>query len=342
MGEDAVTMSATCTPSDYQRCLERLAAHVVDPGWRPEVEERIKQAWLEELKAAALDVDSMTERTLQSLLVGGDAARRAATAAEVQAVSFAQARAWLEPILRSAPLTVSSVGDLAQAKGYPDIVFVTANRRAFNAKAADGAQQRQRLLASPVIAAGEHHLTIAASVPKALVRIAWPGDDIYDIGQTRRLNLLAQCFNERLRTKIREELGAAYSPGAWYAPGEVYRGNGWIQASIGVAPAQVAVVVTATKALANELAIKGIDDQLLDQVKTPLIKGLAARLQRNDWWLNAVMTRLATQPFRLEWSRAIQTDFAAVNAAELSLLAKKYFVNVNAVTVIGMSPQAMP
>ena len=342
VGEDAVTLTATCTPSDYQRCLERLAAHVIDPGWRPEVEERIKQAWLEELKAAALDVDATTERTLQSLLVGGDPARRAASVAEVQAVSFAQTRAWLEPILRTAPLTVTSVGDLAQAKGYPDIVFVSTARRAFAAPASTGALQRKKLTASPLIAAGEHRVTAAASVAKALVRIAWPGDDMYDIGQTRRLNLLAQCFNERLRIKIREELGAAYSPGAWYAPGEVYRGNGWIQASIGVAPAQVAVVITATRALAEEMAAKGIDEQLLDQVKTPLIKGLTARLQRNDWWLNAVMTRLATQPFRLEWSRTIQTDFAAVNAAELSALAKMYFINAKAITVIGMTPQAVP
>ena len=342
VGEDAVTLAATCTPSDYQRCLERLAAHVIDPGWRQEVEERIKQAWLEELKAAALDVDSMTERTLQSLLVGGDPARRAATESEVKAVSFAQARAWLNPILQTAPLTVTSVGDLAQAKGYPDVVFAIANRRAFAPPSATGAQQRKKMVASPIIVAGEQRITVAASVSKALVRIAWPGDDIYDIGQTRRLNLLAQCFNERLRTKIREELGAAYSPGAWYAPGEVYRGNGWIQASISVAPAQVAVVITATRALADELAAKGIDDQLLDQVKTPLIKGLAARLQRNDWWLNAVMTRLATQPFRLEWSRTIQTDFAAVNAAELSALAKTYLINSKAITVIGMTPQAVP
>ena len=114
--------------------------------------------------------------------------------------------------------------------------------------------------------AGEQRITVAASVPKALVRIAWPGDDMYDIGQTRRLNLLAQCFSERLRKKIREELGAAYSPNAWYAPGEVYRGNGWIQASIGVAPAQVAVVITATRALADDphfgpyMAIPGKDN----------------------------------------------------------------------------------
>ncbi len=342
VGEDAVTLAATCTPSDYQRCLERLAAHVIDPGWRLEVEERIKQAWLEELKAAVLDVDTVTERTLQARLVGNQPARRAATPAEAQAVTFAQARAWLEPILRTAPLTVSVVGDVAQAKGYPDIVFATAKRQAFSAKVADGRQQRKRLLPSPPIAPGEQSVTVTASVPKALVRIAWPADDIYDISQTRRLNLLAQCFNERLRVRIREELGAAYSPGAWYVPGEVYRGSGWLQASIGVAPAQVPTVLKATWTLADELAATGIDEPLLDQVKAPLIKGLAARLQRNDWWLNAVLTRLATQPFRLEWSRTIQADFAAITAPELSALAKQFLINSKAVTVIGTTPLAVP
>jgi hypothetical protein len=73
-----------------------------------------------------------------------------------------------------------------------------------------------------------------------------------------------------------------------------------------------------------------------------LIKGLAARLQRNDWWLNAVLTRLATQPFRLEWSRTIQADFAAITAPELSALAKQFLINSKAVTVIGTTPLAVP
>lgn len=336
VGEDAVSLTASCTPSDYQRCLERLAAHVSDPGWRPEAEARVKQAWLEELKAVPSDVEATTERRLQWLLVGGDPARRQATVAEVDAVTFAQAKAWLTPILRSAPLTVTVVGDLAQANGHPDVVFSSEGRRTFAAPAT-AMEVRKQLPAAPVPAPGREDLAITSSVPKALVRIVWPSDDIYDIRQTRRTNLLAQCLSERLRIVIREELGAAYSPGAWNVASEAYRGSGAINASIGVTPEQAAKVVEVALALADKLAASGIDDALLDQVKAPVIKGLAARKQRNDWWLGTVMPRLATQPFRLTWAAEIEPDFAAVTAAELSILAKRFLGHEHALVVVGIS-----
>lgn len=342
VSDDAVTMAAACTPADYQRCLERLAAHIVDPGWRPEVEQRILQAWSEELKAAALDVDAVTERALATTLIANDPARRAATDTEVHSLTFAQARAWLDPVLKTAPLTVTIVGDLAQAKGDPAAVFANLPRKGFAPAATDIAAARATLIPAIEVKPGEQRVSVAATVPKALVRIAWPGDDIYDISQTRRMNLLAQCFGERLRIRIREELGAAYSPGAWYAASDSQRGFGWINVSIGLSPEKVDQVVSATRALADDLAAKGIDDALLDQVKTPMVKGLAARLQRNDWWLNTVMARLATQPFRLEWARSMQTDIAAVTPAELSVLAKRYFINAKAVTVIGSTPAIVP
>lgn len=336
VGEDAVTLSATCTPADYQRALERLAAHVADPGWRPEAEARIKQAWDEELAAAEKDVAAQTERTLQALLVADDPARRQATRGEAAAVGFAAAKAWLAPILSTAPLTVTVVGDAAEAKGYPDVVFQADGRSSFP-PAADEAGTRKTLALNPAPPVGTNRVKVQAQVAKALVRITWPGDDIYDIRQTRRLNLLAQCLSERLRMRIREELGAAYSPGAWNTSSEAYRGAGGIQVSIGVTPEQVDQVVAATLDLADRLAADGIDAALLDQVKTPLVKGLAARKQRNDWWAGVVLPRLATQPFRLEWARGIETDFAAVTADELSGLATKFLVRSRALTVIGVA-----
>jgi zinc protease len=337
VGEDGVTVSASCTPADFQRALERLAAHLTDPGWRSEAEARTKQAWDEELAAVATDIEATTERTLQALLVADDPARRQATRAEAAAVTFVQARAWLDPILAKAPLTVTIAGDLAEAKGYPDIVFAAlgAGRDDFPMVATTGDAWRSRLARGPAAPVGRNQVAVTAQVAKALVRVVWPTDDMYDIRQTRRLNLLANCLSERLRITIREQLGAAYSPAAWHVASEAYRGSGGIHASIGVSPEQADTVATLALDLADRLAAEGIDTALLDQVKIPVVKGLAARLQRNDWWAGVVMPRLATQPFRLTWAGQIEADFAAVTPNELSVLASKYLVRAKALTVIG-------
>ena len=337
VGEDGVTMSASCTPADFQRALERLAAHLTDPGWRPEAEARIKQAWDEELAAMAMDIEATTERTLQALLVADDPARRQATRAEAAAVTLAQARAWLDPLLAQAPLTITIAGDLAAAKGYPDVVFAALGngREAFPAVAATGEVWRTRLAPSPVSPVGRNQVAVTAQVSKAVVRVVWPTDDMYDIRQTWRLNLLANCLSERLRITIREQLGAAYSPAAWHVASEAYRGVGGIHASIRVAPDQADKVAALALDLAYRLAADGIDVGQLDQVKTPVVKSLAARLQRNDWWASVVMPRLATQPFRLQWAGQIEADFAAVTASELSALAAKHLVRAKSLTVIG-------
>ncbi len=337
VGEDAVTLSASCTPPDYQRALELLAAYVADPGWRPEAEARVKQAWDTELAAAEQDVDAQTERTIQGIQVSKDPARRQATRAEAAAVTFTQAKAWLMPILSQAPLTVTTSGDCAAATGHPDILFTaTDGRKPFPAPATE-ATIRSRLAPSPAPVPGEYRVEVHAQVAKALVRIAWPGDDMYDIHQTRRLSLLAQCLSERLRLKVREELGAAYSPGAWYVASEAYRGSGALNASLGVKPEQAGQVAKLTLDLADALATQGVDAALLDQVLTPVRKGLAARKQRNDWWAWVVLPRLATEPFRLAWAANLEADYAAVTPGEMSALAARYLVRAKAVTVIGIA-----
>ncbi len=336
---DAVILGATCTPADYHRALERLAAHVADPGWRPEAESRIKQAWLEELAAGEADVEAQVERRLATRLVADDPARRPATRGEAEATTFAQAKAWLMPILATAPLTVTVCGDAAGAKGSPEAVFVGAVRRPF-AAAADASTVRAGLPPSAPPPAGIQRLQVTAQVAKAQVRIVWPGDDIYDIRQTRRLGLLAQCLGERLRIVIRQKLGAAYSPAAWNVADDAYRGFGGIHASIGVAPGQADTVVTEVLDLADAIAADGVDPAIFDQVKTPAVKSLAARIQRNDWWAGVVMPRLATQPFRLDWARDIETDYQAITAAELSALARRYLVRSAALVVIGVAQPA--
>ena len=58
-------------------------------------------------------------------------------------------------------------------------------------------------------------LTVDTALEKALVQVCFPTDDFWDIGKTRRLNILADIFSERLRKDIREKLGASYSPYAY-------------------------------------------------------------------------------------------------------------------------------
>jgi zinc protease len=131
-------------------------------------------------------------------------------------------------------------------------------------------------------------------------------------------------------------MGEAYSPFAWREASSAYRGFGFLAAQVGVAPDLAEQARLAVLAIAADLAAHGVDDQLLAQAKTPVVKSLAAQRQQNQYWLGSVLSRAAAQPFRLDWAATMEADYDAITAAELSDLAKRYLDNDRAFQVVGV------
>ncbi|MBA3938240.1 MAG: insulinase family protein, partial [Planctomycetes bacterium] len=336
--DDGVVFTASCLPSEFELCLQQLNAYLTDPGWRSDGEATAKSAWLEELKAIGTNLDAQVGRTFQSLTVGGAPGRRQATLEEAQAVGFAQVRAWLEPILRSAPLTLSVVGDL-DADGR--VLALLHTGAYFNGPRSvevvmTTAGEAKRMAAGVPMPTGVTRITVPGTVPRALILVAWPTADFYDIARTRRLGLLAQVFTERMRVRIRQELGDAYSPFAHRMASEVYRGEGYLMAEVGVAPEKIEEARATVLAIAQELVDKGVGTDLLAQVKPPVVKSLAAQRQQNQYWLGSVLSRAMTQPFRIDWATTMEADYASITALDLSQLAKQYLIAGKALQVVGV------
>ncbi len=345
--DDAALFTASCTPAELPRAAELIRAFIVDPAWRSEAEAQAKSAWLEELASVVTDVEAQVERRFTALIVGNDPARRPVQIDEAKSTDFAAAIRWFRPILTHAPLSVTVVGDIdrdaaqaavARAFGglgerWPLPAFTTATLAAAALPPTAAWPIQQARIDVPGVAA------------KAEVRVAWPTNDGYDVARNRRLGLLAQAFGERLRVRLREQLGQAYSPYAFRSASDAFRGFGFIAAVAGVPPERADDARATILAIAADLHDHGIDDALLAQVKTPTVKGLAARRQRNDYWLSSVLERLPEQPFRLDWAAAMEADYAAITAAELSVLAAQYFDNDKALTVTGVcvgTPASVP
>ncbi|MBA2481986.1 MAG: insulinase family protein, partial [Planctomycetes bacterium] len=335
--EDAAVFSGGCLPKDLDVCLQQLRAYITDPGWREQAEIRAKSAWLQELAALVTDLDAQVGRTFQFLAVGNAPQRRPVTIDEAKGASFAAARPWFQPVLEHAPLSISIVGDidLARAAELATTYIGSLGERRPHVVMTD--PHAPNVLAnSPPIPAGLHRIEVPGTNPRALVTIAWPTDDFYDVRQMRRLGMLAECFSERLRIKIREELGQAYSPHASRSASEAYRGHGYLNAVVGVAPERVEDARAAVLAIAAELAEKGVDDELLSHAKEPTVKNLASYRQKNGYWLGSVMARCRDQPFRLDWAATMEEDYAAITAAEVGDLAKRFLVNDRALQVVGV------
>jgi zinc protease len=334
--EDAAQFSLQCLPADLEGGLQYLRAFITDPGWRPEAAERAKTAWIEQLSALDSDLDARVSREFTRLAVGNAPQRRPVGLDEAKAVTLHDVVPWFRDLLQAAPMQVSIAGDvdpdhatelarhyIGSLGEHRDIAFMP------DAKARDG------LAVAAPFPAGEHRLAVPGTNPRAVVMVGWPTDDGYDIAQVRRLRMLSQAFTEMLRLRLREK-GKAYSPYASISASEAYRGDGCLVAHAGVAPDGADGARDTMFAIAADLARDGVDPAIFTQVKEPAVRGLVAYRQKNEYWLGSVLARCQEQPFRLEWANGMEADYAAISAADLNALAKKYFVPERALVVIGV------
>lgn len=335
--EDGAAFSATVLPKDLELCLQELRAYIVDPGWRPEAEVRAKASWIEALESIDTDLDAQVSRGFAFAAVVNAPQRRPVAVDEAKAATFAAARRWFQPILESAPLSLSIVGDIdpAVAAGLAKQYLGSLGERR-EAPVMTDPHAPNVLANCPPIPADLRHLDVPGTNPRALLMLGWPTDDFYDIAQTRRLGMLAEAFSERLRVKVREELGQAYSPHAWREASEAYRGYGYLGVMVGVAPERIEDARAAVLAIAAELADKGIDDELLGRIKGPQVKNMAAYRQQNRYWLSSVLERCQEQPFRLDWAASMEDDYARITVDDVNALAKRYLDNSKVLQVIGV------
>ena len=73
--------------------------------------------------------------------------------------------------------------------------------------------------------------------------------------------MLTDVFGDRLRVKIREEMGGTYSPNAGPDLSDTYPGYGYLVADATVAPDQARAIVDAIKAVAASLQKDGVTEE---------------------------------------------------------------------------------
>ena len=165
---------------------------------------------------------------------------------------------------------------------------------------------------------------VVTEIPKGIVQLNWPATDARDARLSRRLNLLGSILQDRLRVKIREEMGDTYSPNAGVNLSDTFTGYGFIGAQAVVAPDKARAVADAMRSAATSLFESGVTEDELTRAKQPVLAGIKQSMRTNPYWLGNVLAAAQEQPERLEWARTRLSDTESITAAELSALAKQY------------------
>jgi len=329
VGETHCGLSANSVPDELELMFQLLYAHLLDPGFREDALKLVRERMHQDYRSLSSSIDGMMRIKGLRFLAGGDSRFGLPTPEQIDAITLDDIQGWIQPQLKKAPLELSVVGDV-------DIERVIDLARRYLGslprRNRDPGAVRSDLPAMPT---GKiERITVDTEIPKAMVVAAWQTEDFWDINRTRRLSVLADVFSERLRQRIREKLGASYSPYAFNRASRAYAGYGVFQAYISVSPDQTDAVLKEVNAIAARLAGSGVTEDELKRAIDPILTSIRELRQTNGYWLNSVMTASARHPQQIEWARSFLDDYAAVTVQELNRIAATYLTRQRSAAII--------
>ena len=330
--EDMLLIKGAADRSELPLLFQLLYTFIKDPGIGRDARRLVLRRLEQEYKGMPHSVDGMMQLKVQSFLAGGDKRFGAPAFSQLQQRTNQQIKSWFEGQLDPKTMELAIVGDFDSGKVVKLAARYLGTLENFHGTVESPTADRRP---GPSFPRGQSlNLTVASDIPKALVVVAFPTEDFWDIQRTRRLNVLAELFSERLRESIREKLGAAYSPYAFNHSYRAYKGYGMIQIRILASPGQTRAIIEEIRHIARDLTVhkSGLDEfkRVLDPTRT-YIKDLR---QTNTYWLENVLAGAGRYPQQLQWSRTIEKDYASITSKEVADLARRYLVWDDAAVVV--------
>ena len=231
IGESGINLVAKTTPADLPLQLDLLAAYVIDPGYRPEAQERYRARIGSAYASMAAVPDGAVSGPISLLVHGGDPRFGMPPQADAERRTLDELRAWLDPMLRQGPLQVMVVGDVDPTRVVAEVgrtfgALPPRGDRSRPAAAHPDAARRRR--PGPLHPSGPER----SGAGDGLLAHHRPGRRPDRIG----LDLVADILADRLLREVREREGATYSPEVYSQQSLALPGYGYIAAAIDAQP----------------------------------------------------------------------------------------------------------
>ena len=329
--DDAFTLSGQTTPDTLAEQLTLMRAYVTNPGFREEAVTEFKRALDYLYQQLERTPGGFAQDEVAQFLHSGDTRFGYPPRAEVEALTGAQTKEWVMPALQTGYCEITIVGSFDKETAINQLAATFGNlpERA----ASKPYHTAERLVKFP--AGTTKEFLFESEIPKAMAVVHWPTIDIFEIEKTRRLGMLSAIIDDRLRVKIREELGDAYSPFAHNLPSDTWTDYGYLFASVTIDPAQAGSVTEVVTGIAKDLATgKSITADELERAKKPQVTSIEEMRRTNRYWMSSVLESSQEYPERIDWSRSFVDDYQNISVDEVNALAAEFLKPENQVNVI--------
>ncbi|MDP0498463.1 MAG: insulinase family protein [Verrucomicrobiota bacterium JB022] len=331
VGEDAFTLAGVTTMDDLDLQLDLMVAYLTHPGYREEAARRFRQTLPQIYQSILHTADGVAADKVAAYLSGDDFRFGFAPMETVASRQLDEVKAWLTPALQKSKLELAVVGDIDEQAVIDAVAATFGALPDRETKLPDYPKSRKLEQPTPPDA---KTFTFGSELPKARVIVAWPTVDMDDIFLVRRLSMLADIFDDRMRLKIREAIGQAYSPYAYNLSSQVYEGYGYLRAVVDCDPEHAEEIAGLLVEIGDNLSHEGFDEDEFQRLLLPRIKALEQQQRNNPYWLGRVLLGADSHPEQLEWSRSLFIDYPKMTAAEVLPLAEQYLQPDRALRII--------
>jgi zinc protease len=327
---DACVFSGVIFGDNLQRTFEVICAYLTDPGWRQEGFDEFRKKMDEKLKKNDAPTLQRFLSEFQHELANGDRRFLPPEKANVDPLTLDDVKGFLAPQL-DGPVTIVVLGSKEGYKIENGLNSTFANlpqRRA----ARDFASHRQIAPRKTGVFKKEFCETGAAS---ALIHMVFPTTDGIDVPTRRRLALLEDILDDRLRIEIREKKSLAYSPRADSSFSEHWKGLGAVTLNVEVDEKKIDEATKAITDMMVNLGAKGVTAAEVDRLKTAALGNADKWLEDESFWWD-VLADAVNRPAALDEVKNLKHWYDAATVPEMNALCKQYFTKDKASVFVAM------
>lgn len=327
--EDRFLFAGESVTDELPLVFQLLYAWAVDKGYREDAYRLSLDRFEQRYQGLSHAIEGAMELSGSRFLAGGDSRFGLPEWEVFEKNTLQDVQRWIGDALAEDALELSIVGDFEVEQAV-----LLAGRYFGSLKKRQGSLPPTERKGPKLPEAGLLEIQVPTKLEKGLVDVAYATEDFWNICRTRRLVILSQVFSEMMRLRVREKMGAAYSPFAYNEPSRAYPGYGIFHAMVQVAPSETGRVIQEVKSIAADIARKGISEDELKRSVDPVLTSLKDIRRTNPYWLNSVLDGLKRYPQQVEWSRSMVDDYASITREEIQSLAQKYLNNDKAAAIV--------
>ncbi len=284
--DSAFVLAGDTLKSGLRSQLQLMAAYMTDPGFRSNIDARLPTGVATAYRMWRTNPSLVIN---EALLEAADprSPDRLPPEAQMARLRMADVERILKPAVTRSPLEVTVVGDVDEKTAIAELAatFGALPPR----PPAPPPVDRAWWLRFPDRPFPEIHVTHEGARDTAMVGVVWP---LYVATPKRRreeiaLGLLAKILTDDMRRRIRQDLGASYSPEAETQTPD-FGDQGRLVAEVETTPALAERVVAEIRKSAERMARGEITAEALETVRKPRLAALAQWSRTNGWWLAAL------------------------------------------------------